>query len=472
MGMILQHELFGPGTKYVKFHEGGLSAIEAANTVAKMPLNDLRIQYDQFARASIIVPKNAKNVPVNLQELGTATTMLVIKVRYDVKNRDLAKNSLEYKLGEINVTKYSFTDLLVLTGTVTTPVPPLFVDNPSKTHNVTLEVFACTTMFDSVSDYTSFDLFIKDLLYTDLRSADSYTTAVYKAGQVEAYFSNVFLVNVEIVENRLLFDDPAVGRVCLQFIDVPEARQALSAMKWMLDSPTTRVLTSTTPRDLTPPEIVFFSNIVDLIGLSLTARLPLPLAQTQAHVLGATQPAAGELTKAAIVAGLVETIIDDRDGAINLLPSSVTVRDMHSMTYSSISEEGVYTVMIKLSDIAGNEVVKIISLTVTDPITSGPLIVLTPHAIGDPLSYTFQNSLSQPVLYVTKQEMISTLIISCRSLAGSNIVVLPSDLTIISGETGEPVIEAAYPGYYELYIDVTDASNNTTSLYIDIALAN
>jgi hypothetical protein len=447
MGMIQQNALFGPGAKYVKFADGGLSAIEAANTAAKMPLSDLRIPYDQYARARVVVPKGAVAKAINVPVLGEAITLLICKTSYDKANRDLTLNKLRYALSESAVRKYTFTDILVLSATPDDPVPTIYVDNATG-YAVTLDVFMCTAQYDAAPRGAGYDVFFQGLRYTDLRTADEYTTAVYQQELVQAYLSNTALLSMELDGQRLLYDDPALGRVCLEFTDDAETLQALSALRWALNKPAVRRLTSATPRDLAPPAISFKPRVKDVKGV-LTASL--------AAGVGVS------LTKADVVA-LLGTVTDDRDGELLLGPTNVDIRDIYGMSYEAISDMGTYAVTFSARDTAGNAAKRTVLATMGVPDTLAPVLTLVPGASNGFFVYP-ASVLANGV--ISKAALVHDIVVSCVDDVDGPMALTAASVSVVdSGSTHVDNISAL--GEYEVYFDATDMAGNTVTAYTQV----
>lgn len=453
MGMILQHSMFGPGAKYIKFAEGGISAVDAANIAAKMPLNDIRIPFDQQARASVVLAKGALAKPVNAGALGEAVTLAVFKPVYDKNNRDLSLNRLQYKLGVGGTKKYTMTEIMVLTGTPEDPVPSIIFDNPNPNFAVKLEVFTATAVYSVVPEGAGFDVFYSNMVYTDLRTADTDIIAVYKDGSPEAYFPSNSLTYVIADGARLTFEDPSLGAICLQYISEAEAKQALSALAWVNNNYTTRQLTAATPRDDMPPGI----------SLKAAARMVSP----GVYAAKTFVPAPGPLDKASLLNLLVAGIQDTRDGTIVPVPSHLTIKDAYGMTYGAIEDDGIYTLLVQASDIAGNTATKAITLTVAPVDLVAPVFTMS---LEDGAERTYTRASAEAPAFITKEELINSLVVSCIDQVDGPVTLTAANVEIVHQTTTASVANAAYPGVYEVYFEATDLSGNMRSVYVGVTL--
>jgi len=369
MTVFANNSIFQPVSKYLKYYNTEIDVIQGANKISHLPLCDIKIDYSQYQRHSIEIPKGQTDFVLSFPMLGIKTTFVTIKAIYtgvDPKN-----NFLKWKFQPSSDVKWSFTSILTFTGTSTNPIPPILIDNPNQDCTVQLEILVSALANDYLNDSAAF-------LYLNELSFDKVHTYNETNSQILAFFNkdNVLAGTLDIVDivninripgkNRIVIDESSENNIVLDFLTEFDTLQALSAINWVLLDPSTRSLPQVS--DTTAP-VITYNNVVNTMTMTMDLDLSsYPLST---------------ITKLDFINAAILSIYDDRDGTMIAIPNNITFKD-GTILLNTIVNPGNYIAQIDLSDIAGNTIIALINLEVFAVIndTTPPVINWSPNVTG------------------------------------------------------------------------------------------
>lgn len=347
MTIFSKNSIFSPILKYFKFYNSEIDVIDAVNRVNCLPLNDIKIDYNQFLRTSVEIPKGQTDFVLSFPMMGIKQTFLCIKPVYDgliPKN-----NYLKWKFQSSSDTKYSFTNILILTGTAANPITSILIDNPNMDCTVQLEILSGAIQSDYLNDTAAF-IYLDGLTYDKVHTYNETNSQILSffnkdgvlAGTLD--FSNISNFYSVPDKNRIIVVENGDKNIVLDFVS--DMQQALSAINWVLLDPLTRFLPQA--KDTTKPVVTFKPAIVaDTLTFSL-----------------ATYPLG--FTKLDFITAAVLTVVDDRDGSMIAVPNNIVLKDSATFVIvPTIVAVGSYIAEITISDLAGNAYTHTINITVT-----------------------------------------------------------------------------------------------------------
>lgn len=343
--------LLGAGATYIKAIGGGFAAIEGPNTLESIDMSLLRMPYVQYFKTRIFLKPGSVNQPVNYANLGDNVTFIALSASYDPKSKIEADNYILYNFITDPTTFFPVAQELVLTGNSTHRIPQLFLSNPSTLYSVKIEmIVACidqnqaffnNTNLPNNSNFTVSNLEFDDI-QTHLVNQSIKVLNVYDQPVLYQQLNDISLI--ERSGHVLIIDDNAIGRVYLDFVSDYHALQALSALSWLLENRATRILPQTA--DNTAPVVTFTGAVVSNIATVLLSTY------------------SGSITKINLLALLVSTIVDNRDGVMIFNSNDIQIQQA-SVPFASITNTGVYDIIFNIKDIADNSNLQVITLTVS-----------------------------------------------------------------------------------------------------------
>jgi len=137
---VCGQSLFGSNNNYIKVGNGQFVAVEGANTVERLMLNDLRIPYHQIFKGKFTLNPEQEDFALSCSYDTFIVTFLAIKVIYNTKSVIEEDNYLNWSYKKLKEYKYNIGKMLVLTGNSINKVPDILITNPSKKYDVTIEV--------------------------------------------------------------------------------------------------------------------------------------------------------------------------------------------------------------------------------------------------------------------------------------------------------------------------------------------
>jgi len=451
--------LAAPYPKYLKYYNTDISVINGANTVNSIPLCGVKINYEQYQRVSVQVPKGQTDFILSFPMLGIKTTFITIKPTYCGVNQDL--NFLKWKFQPSADAKWSFTSILTLTGTSDNPIPPILIDNPNADCAVQLDILVSAMENDYLNDAAAF-LYLDGLTFDKVHTYNETTSEILaffnKDGVLAGTLDISDIINVSRVtgQRRIIIDESSENNIVLDFLTENDTLQALSAINWVLMDPANRFLPQTA--DLTSP-VITYTNSVNLLTSTIELDLSLYPLST--------------ITKQDFINAAILSVVDDRDGAMLMLPNNIIFKQ-GTTSINTILTADTYTAEITISDIAGNITTETITVVVQPFIVdvTPPIINFTGSVTGvvvDPIDIN-----AYPSGFTANDARILCIMSVVDNIDGmiplSNVAVIFKD---VYGVT-VPVINAE--GDYTITFIVTDTALNTTThilnLYVNDLLIN
>lgn len=362
------NNLLGGNNKVIKYYGSDLIAVDGSNTVARLPLGDIRVPYKQVINSQIILKPGQTNYLLNFMGLGDNANLLAIAVSYDKKSKIETENFVQYNYYDDFSRMYAFNTILTLSGNSTNRVKQIYLSNPNQTYAVTLSVMVAT-IDDTYSFFnatTGQDMAFSGLRYTDIITwVPNESIAILNPSLTPmAYIQLQNIASIERAGKILILDDVSMGYIYLDFIDIFNAQQAHSLINWSMEG-SDRVIQDLDPiADLLPPTIFFTTN-VDLVGATFAG----PYNTDQGdYFMSSTMSIAtysGAITHFDIINYTIAYVYDYRgsatgstagDGLISLTASNIIVTGTAGVTFSYITTPGTYSVTYTIIDLAANSV--------------------------------------------------------------------------------------------------------------------
>jgi len=442
---VNSNSIFQPSLKYLKYYNTDIAVISGANKVNSLPLCSIKINYEQYQRISVQIPKGQTDFVLSFPMLGIKTTFITIKPTYCGVNTDL--NYLKWKFQSSGDAKWSFTNVMTLTGTSNNPIPPILIDNPNADCAVQLDVLVSALANDYLNDNTAF-------LYLDGLTFDKVHTYNETNSQILAFFNKdgvlagtvdiIDIINISRVpgKNRIILDESSENNIVLDFLTPADTLQALSAINWVLLDPSTRALPQSL--DLVPP-VVTYANRVNTITSTIDFDLSLYALST--------------ITKQDVINAAILSVVDNRDGAMLTLPNNILFKQ-GTAYINTILTAGLYTAEIKVVDIAGNITNLVLNLDVHAIIvdTLPPVINFTGNV--SVLTVNPININAYPTGFTANDARILCITNIIDDIDG--MIPLASVAVVFKDAYGVTVPTIPSEGDYTIRFTVSDAAANTT----------
>ena len=123
--------IFGNKSQYIKLQNSDFVAIEGANTIERLIGSDIRIPYRQILKSRVILKAGQANYLLNHLGLGDNATFLAIKATYNSASVNEEDNYVDYYYYNDLATRFSFNQLMVLTGNSGNRIQQLYLTNPN-----------------------------------------------------------------------------------------------------------------------------------------------------------------------------------------------------------------------------------------------------------------------------------------------------------------------------------------------------
>lgn len=455
MTIFSSNSIFQPVQKYLKFLNTDIAVINGANKVNALPLCGVKINYEQYQRISVQIPKGQTDFVLSFPMLGIKTTFITIKPTYCGVNVD--QNYLKWKFQPSSDAKWSFTNILTLTGTSSNPIPPLLIDNPNADCAVQLDILVSALDNDYLNDAAAF-------LYLDGLTFDKVHTYNETTSQVLAFFNKdgilagtvdiIDIVNISRVpgKNRIIIDESSENNIVLDFLTDSDTLQALSAINWVLLDPLTRALPQAP--DLTSP-VITYTNRVNTVTSTIDFDLSLYPLTT--------------INKQDFINAAILSVVDNRDGSMLAMPNSITFKSAGT-PINTILAPGTYTADIKVIDIAGNITLETITVEVQSVIvdTIPPVINYTPNVLASVITPFDINT--YPTGFTANDARIYCITNITDDIDG--MIPLSSATVIFKDAYNNTVTSITAEGDYTVYISVQDAAANVTSDILTLHVNN
>jgi len=362
--------IFGNKSQYIKIQNSDFVAIEGVNTVERLIGGDIRIPYKQLLKSRVILKPGQTNYLLNHLGLGDNSTFLAIKANYNKASVNEEDNYVDYYYYDDLSTRFSFNQLMVLTGNSSNRIKQLYLTNPNIKYSVTLDIMVAViddtyTFFpDTINQSgTSFT----GLSYTDILSyVVGESIFIKDINNRPLVYINLSTINsISRTSNILTIDDETLGTLLLMFLTEYDAIQANSLLSYVLSNPSIDISSIDPLADTIDPIIYFYSNVGNTasgytISSSLTSSVPTYAGGTYS-LYGYTFSTSLSLTaygptisKSNIIDLLIESISDNRDGIMSITSSNLILLGTESNLVSSITSIGTHSLSFDFSDIAQN----------------------------------------------------------------------------------------------------------------------
>jgi hypothetical protein len=363
--------IFGGKSQYIKIQNSDFVAIEGANTIERLIGSDIRIPYKQLLKSRVILKPGQANYLLNHLGLGDNATFLVIKATYNSASVNEEDNYVDYYYYDNLSTRFSFNQLIVLTGNSANRIKQLYLTNPNVKYAVTLDVMVAV-LDDTYSFFpdtinqtgTSFT----GLSYTDITSyIVGESIVISDVNNRPLVYINLSSINsISRTSTILTIDDETLGTLLLMFLTEYDAIQAQSILSYVLSNPNINISDIDPLVDSLDP-VIYFKTYVGGTGATISSSLitsvPTYVGGSSYSVTGytfstsislSTYGSSSVITKNDLVDLLIDSVVDGRDGIISITGSNLILLGTESNLVSSITSTGTHSLSFDLSDIAQN----------------------------------------------------------------------------------------------------------------------
>jgi len=363
--------IFGNKNQYIKIQNSDFVAIEGANTIERLIGGDIRIPYKQLLKSRVVLKAGQTNYLLNHLGLGDNATFLVIKATYNTASVNEEDNYVDYYYYDDLSSRFSFNQLMVLTGNSTNRIKQLYLTNPNIKYAVTLDVMVAVlddtySFFPDIVNQsgTSFT----GLSYTDISSYIVGESIVIKdINNRPLIYINLSSINsISRTSNILTIDDETLGTLLLIFLTEYDAIQSHSILNYILSNPNIDIANIDPLADSIDP-VMYFKSYVGgtgaTISSSLTSSIPTYTGGSSYSVTGYTfstsislssYGTSSVITKNNLISLLIDSVIDNRDGIMSITGSNLILLGTESNLVSSILSIGTHSLSFDFSDIAQN----------------------------------------------------------------------------------------------------------------------
>lgn len=442
MTLLSTNSIFQPINKSIKFSGSDIIVTSGANHLAKLDLCSIRMNYVQYQRLSIQVPPSTTDFLLDFSIMGLKITFVSIKPVYTGNCSDC--NFLKWKFQTSTDPKMSMSSVMVLSGTTANPVSNIIIDNPSTTCPIQLDILVGAMDNDGLNDVNAF-IYLNNLTYTSIHTLDETNSGILsffnESSELVGTVNISDIINISKVPNlnRIIIDESSSDNIILDFATANDALQAFSALNWLMLDPSNRSLPQSA--DTTAPVITLSNRTT---GGTMTIDLSL---------------FSNNYTKLNLISDAIANIIDNRDGTILAGINNISITQ-GSSSFVTITMPGIYTVVVTVSDIAGNQAsetfnidAQAIIVDVTDPV-----IVHTSNVIGSVVN-TIDLS-TYPSSEFTYNNARALIIQSVTDAVDGPLDI--NDVAVLFLDiNGVPVAEPiTIEGHYTIRLTVQDAHSN------------
>jgi len=365
---IGQSTIFGPGSKNIKFYGNDLIAVDGPNTVERQILGNLRFPYNQILRGRIILKAGQINYLLNNLGLGDNSTLLSLAVTYDPKSVHEEDNYIMWSFYDNLVNSYPISYMLLLSGNSTNRVKQIYLTNPNPNYDVNIDVLVGNidntyNFFNDTLNQTG-TTFV-NLTYTSIQSyiIGESIKIIDSNSNPLIYISLSNISSIYISGQILTIDQTSTPSIFLQFTTMNDANQAFSILNYVISNPNVDI--GTLGMDTQPPTIYWFSTVGnsasnDYIYLNGSSN-SVPYSTLDGNTFSTSISLStyggtnSTIDKTSLNQLLINNVVDNRDGTINLTASNINLT-YNSLSVNSITQSGTYSMTLNVSDIAGNAI--------------------------------------------------------------------------------------------------------------------
>lgn len=352
--------------QYIKTDKGDFISIKGANIHERQILSDLRIPYKQILKSRIHLKAGQVNYLMNHLGLGDNATFVSIHARYDPKSVLEEDNYLVWNFYSDFNKQYAMDELLVLTGNSTNRIEQIYLTNPNPDYAVELEIMVAViddvySFFNSVNEqvgrsYTGLDLIdIKthvtgeSIVIYD-KSTPNKALTYFTIGNIQSVDRTVQILNIK---------DSILGDTFLEFTNEENATQAESLLNYVINNTSVDINNLCPLKDLDPPVINFNQNyektgdFIEFGGLTAVPYNTLDGNTFSTQIEFATYATASIITKTDLLDGLIDSVVDSRDGTMSLSEDNININS-GTNSYESITATASYDITFNIEDIAKN----------------------------------------------------------------------------------------------------------------------
>ena len=364
--------IFGNTSQYIKLQGSDFVAIQGVNTVERLIGGDIRIPYKQLLKSRVILKVGQANYLLNHLGLGDNATFLAIKATYNTASVNEEDNYVDYYYYDDLSTRFSFNQLIVLTGNSSNRIKQIYLTNPNTKYSVTLDIMVAVideeysffndTVNQSATTFTG-------LSYTDIESYVVGESIVINDinGRPLIYLNLSNINSVSRSSTILTIDDDTFGSILLVFNTEFDAQQAHSLLSYVLSNPNINIADIDPLADQIDPVIYFYSNVGNTasgytVSSSITSSVPTYAGATYSE-FGYTfstslslsiDGTSSVISKNRIIELIIASASDNRDGILSVTSSNIILTGTLSTEVSSITSTGTYSMTFDFSDIAQN----------------------------------------------------------------------------------------------------------------------
>ena len=354
--------IFGNTNQYIKLQGSDFVAIQGVNTVERLIGSDIRIPYKQLLKSRILLKAGQSNYLLNHLGLGDNATFLAIKATYNQKSVNEEDNYVDYYYYDDLSNRFSFNQLMVLTGNSQNRIKQLYLTNPNTKYSVTLDVmvaiideeysFFNDTINQSATTFINLEItsIVTHVVGESFRINDSNGNALI--------YLNISNINSITISNNLVYiDDNTVGLLLLSFVDEYSAKQINSALNFLLAN-NSAVLPLAADNE---SPIIYFYEFFDDDSNNEPISLNGATGSAFNTSMGLTFSTSlelsnyGTVSKNNILDGLIDYVEDNRDGIIIIDSNNIEIFNNNQLEIISITQSGTYSLVFNIVDIAGND---------------------------------------------------------------------------------------------------------------------
>jgi len=354
--------VFGNQSSYIKFQNSDIVAIEGVNTVERLLGGDIRIPYKQVLKSRVILKAGQVNYLLNFLGMGDNATFLAIKATYNSASVNEEDNYILWNYYDNFSAQFPLNRIMILTGNSTNRIKQLYLTNPNSKYDVILDVMVASID----DDYNFFPDTVNqvattftDLTYTDLVThiANQSFKVINSDGDALIYIQISNINSVTRSSNIVIIDDDTIGTILLVFVDESNAAQAHSELSYLLSN---TGVTLPLSEDTNPPVVYFYEffnndSSNDYISFNGATGSSFSTADGFTFSTSMTYSVFGPtISKDNLINYLIDFCEDDRDGFITVTESNINLFDNSSVSISSITQSGTYSMTFNIQDLALN----------------------------------------------------------------------------------------------------------------------
>ena len=357
---VCSGSVFGNRSQYIKFHNSDLVAVEGANTAERLLAGNVRMPYKQILKSRIVLKIGQANYLLNHLGIGDNATFLAIKATYNSASVNEEDNYILWNYFDDFSKLYPMAQFMLLTGNSTNRIKQIYLTNPSDKYDVILDV-----MVASIDDTYNFfnDPFGQNgtsftgLSWQDIQSFIVGTSIVLNDtnGNALIYIELVNINSITRTGTFITIDDDTIGSIIWVFTSESEAAQAQSLLSYVLSYPNINILNVL---EDTQSPVLTWNSQVGGTGSYISfngATAGVPYNTSDGFTFSSEisfSDFASPLTKLDLIGLLIDSIVDNRDGAISITASSININPGN---LNQISATGSYVMTLNISDLALND---------------------------------------------------------------------------------------------------------------------